>query len=76
MTDREKTLTTLLIIAIINVIAFAGALIAKDQENQKYKTIMDVACDKTYNVTQCKAGLKIMMGMSPEEIRNYGSFGF
>lgn len=76
MTDREKTLITLLIIAIINVIAFAGALIAKDQENQKYKAIMDVACQKTYNQKQCEASLDLLMDMSPEKIRAYGPFGF
>lgn len=76
MNDREKTLTTVLVMTVIGAIALAGALIAKDQDNERYKAIMDVACDKTYNVTQCKAGLKVMMNMSPEEIRSYGSFKF
>lgn len=76
MNDREKTLTTLLIIAIISVIGLAGALIAMNQENDKYKAIMDVACQKTYNQKQCEASLDLLMDMSPEKIRAYGSFGF
>lgn len=76
MNDREKVLTTFLVIAIVGIIAIAGALIAKDQENEKYKAIMDVACQKTYNQKQCESGVDLLMDMSPEKIRAYGSFGF
>lgn len=76
MNDREKTLTTFLVIAIVGIIAIAGALIAKDQENQKYKAIMDVACTKTYNAAHCQTGVDILMNMSPKEIKNYGTFDF
>lgn len=76
MNDREKTLTTFLVIAIISIIGLAGALIAKNQENDKYKAILDVSCQKTLNASQCKTGMKMLMNMSPEEIKNYGSYGF
>lgn len=76
MNNREKVLTTFLVIAIMVIIAITGALIAKDQENQKYKAIMDVACTKTYNAAHCQTGVDILMNMSPKEIKNYGSFDF
>ena len=76
MTDREKVLITFLIILTIGVIGLAGALIAKNQENEKYKAIMEVACQKSYAPAQCDASLDLMMDMSPEKIRNYGKFGF
>lgn len=76
MNDREKVLTTFLVIAIISIISLAGALIAVNQENDKYKAIVEVSCQKTLNVSQCKTGMKMLMNMSPEEIKNYGSYGF
>lgn len=76
MNDREKTLTTLLVIAIISIIGLAGALITINQENDKYKAIVEVSCQKTLSAPQCKTGMKMLMNMSPEEIKNYGSNGF
>ena len=76
MSDREKTLIAFLIVAILTVIGLVGALMVKDKENERYKTILDVSCQRTYNASQCKAGMKMLMNMSPEEIKNYGSFGF
>lgn len=75
MNDREKTLTTFLVIAVISIIGLAGALIVKNQENEKYKAITDIACKKTYNSRQCQASLDLLMDMSPEKIRTYSSFG-
>lgn len=76
MTNREKTLVVLIILATINIIVFTIALIVKNQENEKYKAILEVACQKSYAPTQCDASLDLMMDMSPEKIRNYGKFGF
>lgn len=76
MNDREKVLTILVVSFMVCLVITIGALIAKDQENQKYKAIMDVACTKTYNAAHCQTGVDILMNMSPKEIKNYGSFDF
>lgn len=71
MSDKEKTLTAFLVIAIAGVIALIGTIIVKEEDIQRYKAIVEVSCDRTYNTAQCNAGMKTLMHMSPEEIKNY-----
>ena len=71
MSDKEKTLIAFLVIAIAGVIALIGTIIVKEEEIQKYKAILDVSCQRYYNPAQCKAGIKTLMNMPPDDIRNY-----
>lgn len=71
MSDMEKTLIAFLVIAIAGVIALIGTIIVKEEEIQKYKAILDVSCQRYYNPAQCKAGIKTLMNMPPDDIRNY-----
>ena len=71
MSDREKTLIAFLVIAIIGVIALIGTVIAKEQDMMRYKAIVEVSCERAYNPAQCKTGIKTLMNMSPEDIKNY-----
>lgn len=71
MSDKEKTLIAFLVIAALGVVALIGTIIAKEEDIQRYKAIVEVSCDRTYNTAQCNAGIKTLMHMSPEEIKNY-----
>ena len=74
MTNREKTLITFLVIAIAGVIALIGTIIVKEQDIMRYKAIVEVSCDRAYSTAQCNAGIKTLMHMSPEDIKNYKGF--
>lgn len=71
MSDKEKTLTAFLVIAALGVVALIGTIIAKEEDIQRYNAILDVACQRYYNPAQCKAGMKALKNMSPDDIRSY-----
>lgn len=71
MSDMEKTLIAFLVIAALGVVALIGTIIVKEEDIQRYKAILDVSCQRYYNPTQCKAGIKTLMNMPPDDIRNY-----
>lgn len=74
MDNKEKTFITWIVILAIGIVISIAALIIKDQENSKYKAIVDMSCKYAVSQSQCKAGMKLLMNMSPDEIRDYGSF--
>lgn len=71
MSDMEKTLIAFLVIAALGVVALIGTIVVKEEEIQKYKAILDVSCQRYYNPAQCKAGIKTLMNMPPDDIRSY-----
>lgn len=71
MSDKEKTLIAFLVIAALGVVALIGTIIVKEEDIQRYKAILDVSCQRYYNPAQCKAGIKTLMNMPPDDIRNY-----
>ena len=71
MSDMEKTLMAFLVIAALGVVALIGTIIVKEEDIQRYKAILDVSCQRYYNPAQCKAGIKTLMNMPPDDIRNY-----
>ena len=76
MTDREKVLTSGLVLLGLVVVGLFGAVLTNVQQNEKYKAILDVSCRRAISQSQCDSGMKLLMDMSPEEIKRYGSFGF
>lgn len=73
LTPREGRMAVGLIF-MTAVIAFLIYGIAKlYNENAKYDAILEMSCNQMYNPAQCREGMRLLKGMSIEDIKNYNT---
>lgn len=71
-TSKEKGLIVLSVLMGVVIIGLIAGLIATSQESDKYKAILDLACDYSYNTQSCKQGMKYLKGMDTSAIKDLG----
>lgn len=71
-TSKEKGLIVLSVLMGVVIIGLIAGLIATSQERDKYKAILDLACDYSYNTQSCKQGMKYLKGMDTSAIKDLG----
>lgn len=76
MTNREKKLTAGLIFVVVLLIGALIGLGIMAQEESKYEAILDMACDFSGNSYSCEQGMKMLKGMSTEDIRNFNPYRY
>ena len=68
----NKGLITLVVVMGAVIIGLIAGLVATSQERDKYKAILDLACDYSYNTQSCKQGMKYLKGMDTSAIKDLG----
>ncbi len=76
MTNREKKLIAGLIFVVVLLIGALIGLGIMAQEESKYEAILDMACDFSGNSYSCEQGMKMLKGMSAEEIRSFNPYKY
>lgn len=71
-TSKEKGLIVLGVLMGVVIIGLIAGLVATSQERDKYKAILDLACDYSYNTQSCKQGMKYLNGMDTSTIKDLG----
>ena len=72
MTGKEKIFLGTTVVLVVAFIAAIVGIINISQENRKLEAIIDMACNYSGDVTSCKRGIKMLKGMSTEDIENLG----
>lgn len=76
MTEREKKLTAGLIFVVVLLIGALIGLGIMAQEEGKYEAILDTACEWSGNNYSCEQGVKMLKGMSIEDIRSFSPYKY
>lgn len=71
-TSKEKGLIVLSVLMGVAIIGLIAGLAAASQERDKYKAILDLACDYSYDTQSCKQGMKYLKGMDTSAIKDLG----
>lgn len=71
MTNKEKGMAAIIALFAIVIFGLSIALCSMAEENKKYKAILDISCDYSGNVSNCKQGIKMLKGMSIKDLENF-----
>lgn len=72
MEDKEKKLTTALVIAGIICLILVGYIVKLLHDRAKYEAILDTACTYSGNAAYCVTGIEMLKKMDIDTIRKWG----
>lgn len=71
MSKQEKLLIFSTACFALLSLLLGAFLIKAQEENKKYETILDIACQYSGSEKQCRNGLEMFKNMSTSEINKY-----